>query len=102
MAAANDITLRKLETERENHDALRKYTKLGKLHSSRPDKSDVYYRKSFIEYLYTLTSTLKLPRLSHFNVTTADLGEITSASSNKNNPLSLTNEEIIKIVESRL
>lgn len=102
MAAANDITLRKLEAERQNDDALRKYTKLGKLHSSRTDKSDEYYRKSFIEYLYTLTTTLKLPRLSHFNVTTADLSEITSASSNKNNPLSLTNEEIIKIIENRL
>ena len=102
MAAANDITLRKLEAERGNHDALRKYTKLGKLHSSRPDKSDEYYRKSFIEYLYTLTTTLKLPRLSQFNVTTADLSEITAASSNKNNPLSLTKEEIVKILEIRL
>lgn len=102
MAAANDITLRKLEAERENHDALRKYTKLGKLYSSRSDKSDEYYRKSFIEYLYTLTTTLKLPRLSQFNVTTADLSEITAASSNKNNPLTLTNEEIVKILEIRL
>lgn len=102
MAAANDITLRKLEAEPEHNEALGKYTRLGKLHSSRPDKSDQYYRKSFIEYLYTLTTTLKLPRLSQFNVTAADLDEITRSSSNKNNPISLTKQEFSKIVESRL
>lgn len=102
MAAANDITLRKLEVEQQNNEALLKYTKLGKLCSTKADKSDEYYRKSFIEYLHSLTRALKIPRLSQFDVRTADLGEIAAASSNKNNPAALTHEEMLTILENRL
>lgn len=102
MAAANDITLSKLEAEQEDNETLLKYTKLGKLCSAKAGKSDKYYRKSFIEYLYSLTKTLKLPKLSQFNVRISDLGEIAAASSNKNNPVALTHEELLTILENRL
>ncbi len=102
MAAANDVTLRKLEAEQSGAEPLLKYSKLGRLFSSCKDKSDEHYRRSFIEYLYSLTQTLKLPRLSDFGVTSADFDEISSAASNKNNPATLTIEEISTIIKNRL
>ena len=102
MAAANDITLSKLEAEQKNSEALLKYARLGKLCSAKGNKSDEYYRKSFIQYLYYLAKALNLRKLSHFDVNASDLGQIAAASSNKNNPVVLTHEEMIRILEIRL
>jgi len=98
MASANDVTLKKLEAEQDHTEPIAKYTKLGKLFSARKDESDEYYRTSFIEHLYSLTDILRIPRLSVFNVSSADAGTIAATASNKNNPVNLTLEEISDII----
>jgi alcohol dehydrogenase class IV len=102
MAAANDIILEKLEGQEGNDSALQKYNQLGRLVSLDKNRSDAAYRRDFISFLYALTTTLGIPKLSHYNVTATDLAAIILAVSNKNNPVALSSQEIRTLLEKRL
>jgi alcohol dehydrogenase len=102
MASANDITLEKLERQEGSNPALQKYSRLGKLVSSGKNRCDTAYRRDFISYLYDLTTTLEIPRLSHYNVTATDLTAIIPAAANKNSPVLLNRQEIRTLLEKRL
>jgi alcohol dehydrogenase len=102
MASANDITLEKLEGQEGNDSTLQKYSQLGRLVSPDKKRSDIACREDFISFLYALTTTLEIPKLSHYNVTATDLAAIIPAASNKNNPATLSSQEIMTLLERRL
>jgi len=102
MAVVNDITLRKIRKENSEGKILGKYAALGKLVSGKSGRTNDYYSSCFIDYLYMLTEDLKLPRLSAFGVTSADLRTIAAVSSSKNNPTTLSDEDLQEIIAARL
>ena len=55
--------------------------------------------KRFLDFLNTWTRTLKLPQLSYFGMTAADIAKAISLSDSKNSPALLSKEEMKTILE---
>lgn len=102
MAACNDLTLAQLRARQPQSQALRKYTKLGKLFSNCSGKSESYYQDSFIDMLTSLTAECNIDKLSKYGVTAMDLPVIASRSACKNNPVVLNAHQRQSILEARL
>jgi alcohol dehydrogenase class IV len=99
MAPANKITVRKLRLKNGNPDALRKYTDVGKLFMGSENKSDDYYIDSLLDTIESWTSEMNIPRLNQSGVSSTDFAKIVNAAENKNNPVSLNNEEMLEVLE---
>ena len=95
-------TILKLEKEDSESPALLKFSKLGYIASGSDDLLPREARARFIQKLENLTDALSIPLLSDIGITEADLPKIAGASSNKNNPISFSTEEIISILKARL
>lgn len=98
--AANKVSIRKLRSERPDNGALVKYASVGKMFASSEDKSDEYYADLLLSVMETWTKEMNVPGLSGGGVTRQDFEKIISASDNKNNPVALTKEEMIEVLES--
>ncbi|MBI9105579.1 MAG: iron-containing alcohol dehydrogenase [Spirochaetales bacterium] len=95
-------TIIKLENENPESASLLKFAKLGYIAARSEDLLPKEARYRFIQVLEGLTESLDIPRLSAFGITESDLPRIAAASSNKNNPISLSLEEITSILRERL
>jgi len=102
MAAANEVSLAHLLETSDNRQSLSKYTRLGRLFSSRENGSEEYYQKTFIEELYKLTEVLNLPLLSDFGIIDKDIMTIISQSGTKNNPAALSNTEMAVLLTMKI
>ena len=102
MASANAINIRKLRKTPGNGIALIKYADLGKLFLDKEQGSDEFYLDGLIEYLHKLTFNLQLPGLKKYGLKDKDIGLICSNTENKNNPVRLTQEDLIEILHNRL
>jgi alcohol dehydrogenase class IV len=101
MAATNRVNVRELRASSGNH-ALKKYAELGKLFLGTEGKMDDYYIDGFIDYLYELTSVLQLPGLKGFGLEERYIEEICAQTDNKNNPVKLSQENRVEILQERL
>lgn len=101
MAPANLVTVRKLRKQSEGYAALRKYALLGELFADMHGKSEDYKIDRFIEYLENLSEKLHLPRLSRAGVKEEDLEGIARNTDCKNNPVKLSTEELLEILNLR-
>ncbi len=101
MAAANRVNVRELRAGSGNH-ALKKYAGLGKLFLDAEGKTEDYYIDGFIDYLYRLTSGLRLPGLGGYGLKEKHIGEICGQADNKNNPVKLSRENRLEILQERL
>jgi len=95
-------TVIKIENEDPESPALLKFANLGYIAARSEDLLPREARYKFIQVLEGLTESLAIPRLSVYGITEADLPKIAAASSNKNNPITLCEEEIISILKARL
>ncbi len=101
MAAANEVTVRKLRSLPGNECALKKYARLGELFADDEFPSNDNYIDSFIRYLNEMTLTLRLPGLKSSGVEEAALEEICASTECKNNPVSLDRKDLLEIVSKR-
>jgi len=101
MAVTNRVNVRELRVSSGNH-ALKKYAGLGKLFLDTEGKSDDYYIDGFIDYLYEMTSDLQLPGLAGFGLEERDIEEICAQTGNKNNPVALSQENLVEILHERI
>lgn len=101
MASANEITVRKLRNTAPDNPALKKYASLGKLFLEKEGIAENFLIDSFIDYLRYLTEELHLKRLEETGVNREDLAIIAKKTECKNNPVKLTGEELLEILESR-
>lgn len=101
MPSANKITVRKLRQQTGRSPALMKYAALGELFIDVKEKSEDYLIDSFIDYLFWLSEELHLPLLHDLGVKKDDLMEIAKTTDCKNNPVKLSNEELMEILELR-
>lgn len=102
MAHANRLTLRRLRREKNtNPIALKKYAKLGILFGSEASTEEEQ-QDFFISELIRLSSIFEIPALSDYGVSQDDIDHIISLTSNKNNPVHLSYEEMAEILSSRI
>ena len=102
MAAANRITLDSLRKSRQSEPALARYAQLGEMFAEKAGKSTEYYQDSFIDMLDHLTAISGLRPLAGFGVTAADVLPIVQGSNSKNNPVTLTDEQLAAVITARL
>lgn len=102
MAAANQLTLKSLQIKGDKANTLQKFTNLGLICSGADSKSDVWFQDFFTEELERLTIDLAIPKLGDFGVTADDIGKLVSETGNKYNPVKLSEEELAKILQSRI
>jgi alcohol dehydrogenase class IV len=102
MAACNEINVRELRKKSKNRSALKKYSLLGKLFLDEKGRGEDYNIDGFVQYLYQLTMDFQLPGLKKFGITESDLNLICKETDIKNNPVSLTSDDLIEILSCRL
>ncbi len=91
-----------LESERNNEIFLRKYAKVGALLTGCEETNVNLSCQKLIEVLYQWTEDLKIPKLGQYGVTEKDAKKIIKITSNKNNPIALTDEQKINLLIHRL
>jgi alcohol dehydrogenase class IV len=101
MATSNEITVRESRKKRKNRVVLNKYASLGRLFIGGKGKSDDYYIDGFIQYLHKLTIDLQLPGLNKLGLKEEDIKLICSVTDNKNNPIGLSQDDLIEIISCR-
>jgi len=97
--ASNKVMIRKLRSEKSASNALIKYALVGKMFSRSEDKSDEYYVDLLLSVMETWTKEMNIPTLSEGGITKKDLEKISVASDNKNNPVALSKDEMIEVLE---
>ncbi len=102
MAMANRVTLEAMRAREPQNPALAKMSRAGQILSTETGKSEHYYADFLIKTLEEWTEQLALPQLSDYGVQARDLETIVEKTSNRNNPIKLTREEIWSILSSRL
>jgi len=102
MAEANAVNIRELRKKDNNNLALKKYSSLGRLFLHDEGKADDYYIDAFIDHLKELTENLKLPSLKQSGIRETDIQYICENTDIKNNPVNLTGEDLMEILQNRL
>ena len=102
MPAANRITLRRLRQKATWHPALVKYSETGKIFAGPTGKSDDFYADFIIDTIYKWNSDMKIPKLSDYNIKIEDIRKFAALGENKNNPVPLSQEEILEVLEMSL
>ena len=102
MAMANKVTLEAIRAREPQNPALAKMSRVGKILSRETGKSEHYYEDFLINTLQDWTEQLALPKFSDYGVQVGELETIVEQTSNRNNPIKLTREEIFAILSSRM
>ncbi len=102
VAIANKVTLEAIRAREPQNPALAKMSRVGQILSTETGKSEHYYADFLIHTLEEWTEQLGIPKLSDYGVKARDLETIVEQTSNRNNPIKLTREEILAILSSRL
>ncbi|NRB47450.1 MAG: iron-containing alcohol dehydrogenase [Saprospiraceae bacterium] len=99
MGISNRLTVEKLQQE---DIAWKKYEQVGRMFVTARGKSAEYYITGLLERIEEWIQSFELPRLSQFGLQMAEIPNIAAATSNKFNPVQLTEEERIFILQTRL
>ncbi|MBI5009758.1 MAG: iron-containing alcohol dehydrogenase [Bacteroidia bacterium] len=100
MPSANEANVKALRKSN-NKETLTKYSTLGKLFLERGEGTDEYFIDGFIEYLYSLSDQIKLPGLKTAGADENDFETIIKNTECKNNPVKLSEEELLGILQKR-
>ena len=102
LGTANRINVKKLVATNPDSLYLKKYARLGSMFH--PDRSldDLEYAMFFINILERLVEELQLPRIGKFGLDEKHIDKVINATSQKNNPVALDNNELKEILISRL
>ncbi|MGA2782882.1 MAG: iron-containing alcohol dehydrogenase [Smithella sp.] len=92
------FVVKKIIDER-NIVAQKRFADIGRLFTGDVGHEDILYCKQFLGVLNKWTRTLKLPQLSYFGMTAADMAKAISLSDSKNSPAVLSKEEMKIILE---
>jgi alcohol dehydrogenase len=102
MGIANQITLQAMRTREPQNLALAKMAQVGQLFTKETGQSEAYYSDVLVNTIQAWIEDLAIPRLSQYGITSQDFERIIAQTSNRNNPLKLTAEEMLLILENRL
>jgi hypothetical protein len=99
MQAANQVTIEKLKKEGQNEKALAKYAVVGKLFSNQQSKSDAFYADFLLEKIEAMAAEMRIPKLYQCGVGSSDHTKIAAVTDNKFNPVALSRDEILQVLE---
>jgi alcohol dehydrogenase class IV len=102
MAETNRITLNRIKGTADEQFVLKKYADVGRIFSDWIARSNTYYAALLIDHLSEMTERLHIPKLSEYGVRAEDLEKIADQTSNKNNPIKLSKEDLLEILKNRL
>ncbi len=103
MAPAAAMTIRRLsETQGPGHPALRKYARVGALLARVEETGTLRDCRLLVEQLDMLAERLAVPYLSDYGVRDSDIPNLLAGAENKNNPISLTTEDMASILGRRI
>lgn len=91
-----------LQSRLPHSTAIPKLTRLGKLLSQEPDRSNDWYGKVCADLINQWTVELNIPNLGAYGIQAKDFDKILDKTKNRNNPVELTRQEIREILEQRL
>jgi alcohol dehydrogenase class IV len=94
-------TIDRLASENSESTALRKYATACRLLTNKEYNDTLTACYVLVEYLEKLTHTLSIKNLSAYGITKNHFKLILNENCNKNNPVQLSDSEIISILESR-
>lgn len=100
MAECVKVNIEKLSKAKTQ--AYYKYARVGRLTTGSSEKSDEYYCSSLIEFISKLTDEMQIPALSKYGAVKEDIAQIVAVTENKNNPVTLSPEDMSYILEKRL
>ncbi len=98
MAPANKLTVRKLRSI-DDGKSLNKYANVGKILTTQEGHGRDYYIDLLLSTLETWTAEMNIPKLSQGGVSSKDFERIVNTTENKNNPVALTPEEMLEVLE---
>ncbi|MCX7679993.1 MAG: iron-containing alcohol dehydrogenase [Spirochaetes bacterium] len=101
LGASVKVTVQKL-MERGEESHLQKFARIGALFTGCDVRETSRACERLVFLLEEWVELLKMPRLSKFGIRESDFDEILSQSSNKNNPASLSKDEMRCILAQRL
>ena len=103
MAAVQQQNWRALKQRDPHHPAVERMARVGRL---MPGGGNISENAAAVDHLtdglLDWVEELRLPRLSDYGITAADLDRIVEAASNRNNPIALSPSEIKALLETRL
>jgi alcohol dehydrogenase len=105
VAACTEMNLTAIEQRAPESDVLWKYAHVGKVLVQDMVLDDASGRDALLQTLTRWTEQLRLPRLSDYGMTEADIPHVVAncrGSSMKTNPVLLTDQEIAHILKQRL
>ncbi|MFW9995712.1 MAG: iron-containing alcohol dehydrogenase [Candidatus Odinarchaeota archaeon] len=106
LAPVVESNILELKKEPPVHPTLEKYARLGELLTGKTFSNDDAARNAAMEYLYELTTYLKIPKLSNIGIVPEDFVEIIKkakkASSMKYNPIKLSTRALQDVLERAL
>jgi alcohol dehydrogenase class IV len=102
MGITNRVTVGKLRQNENNMGALEKYAALGKLFAEKENKTEEWYVDAFLDIIDKWTEMLAIPKLSEFGIKRMDISKIATCTDSKSNPMKLTTEDYIAILENRI
>ncbi len=102
MAISNELTVKRLREVSGSIPSLKKYLMLAKLFLDDKElRNDDQMIDRFIEYLHNLTEELNLPGLKASGICENDLEKIAVSTECKNNPVKLSVNELLYILQRR-
>jgi alcohol dehydrogenase len=105
VATATRVNIEILRTREPDHPALEKYAQVGRLLSRQGQLGRDAAHAALVDILDAWTRELRLPPLTHYGVTPADIQRIVAnsrGSSMKTNPVQLDDSEIAAIIAARI
>jgi alcohol dehydrogenase class IV len=99
MGPANEVTFNKLIKNNPDNPFIKKYTRVGRIFFGSTDNDDVFYAEFLINKIHDMALEFKLPKLRNYGFDPELMDHIIAITSNKYNPVQLSQEELKEILE---
>jgi alcohol dehydrogenase class IV len=102
LAVTTAKTIQHLRNTQSNAEGLKRYSNVGRLITNNAETKENEALDELVKQLNDWTVSLRMPRLSSYGVQASDLEKIAKITDNKNNPVKLSQNEILEILHERL
>lgn len=105
VAAATQVNIEVLRQRGQNQTALFRYAGIGRLFAGDDGLKDDRAQQYLVEMLFAWTARMQLPTLSELGISGSDFPRIIAnsrGSSMKTNPVELTDDEVLRVLQMRM
>lgn len=98
MGAATRKNIELLAKNDKNSEAFKKYARIGKMMVHGCEKDDFLYASKLVDLIDDWTKRLAIPKLGAYGIQESDLEKIIAITGQKNNPVKLEKQDLLKIL----